>query len=634
MKNYRKKLCAGFVLVLLWAGSPLEAQQFNSVPLNHDAYGIIEMAVMRGLVKAPPSAKPWSEAVVKDTLAAILNSSGELHSPAERDIVSELLAPFERKSGLDFQAGRYHGEYPQKDGPYTFEAGLNWESFFSVAAPSAAIGTVNMGNLFIGGDMGGHFSWNFTVRGGFLDIDRKYLGDHETPAYVDTKYGLPKGLPNSDGLYEESEQGHKYYYDAFAESTSPVYDIPAFFPYTFTKPWEAAVFPPDDLGGYGTWPETFAFAYEMISELNLGFFDNRMAFRFGRMRREWGPETNGSSLFMNALARPFMALEGSAVPLDWLRFSFLTGALEYQQGTNQWTDADPFQNLFSLAMVELDPGKYFHFDFGSATVWPKRFDLGYLFPINSNFFYQNNVGDFDNLALFADLEFRLPGFGKIWGSLFVDEFRLDMNLSKFFHMDRNMYAYQGGLKMNVKWLPFGAFTMRYTKVEPYCYTHEYTETPWNRVPTDTSYVNNGESLGFYLPPNSDEFLLKLESTFLPGRKAHIQYQMIRHGVDFGAGVVDGSSLGDKIYKDANSEKYFLEDGVYRWDHVLKIGGSYSLKTLRIPLAFFAETGIVITRYTINGSAGTGNRGDYEALDNETYRAGTGFIFSLGFTLYP
>jgi hypothetical protein len=45
-------------------------------------------------------------------------------------------------------------------------------------------------------------------------------------------------------------------------------------------------------------------------------------------------------------------------------------------------------------------------------------------------------------------------------------------------------------------------------------------------------------------------------------------------------------------------------------------------------------GMVITRYTINGSAGKGKKGDYKALDDAVYRAGTGFVFSLGFTLYP
>jgi hypothetical protein len=147
-------------------------------------------------------------------------------------------------------------------------------------------------------------------------------------------------------------------------------------------------------------------------------------------------------------------------------------------------------------------------------------------------------------------------------------------------------------------------------------------------------VNNGETLGFYLPPNSDEFLLRLESILLPGAKAHLQYQMIRHGVDYGSGRVPGSSLSDKIVKDDNASKYFLMDGVYQWDHVLKTGGSYRFKIRNIPFSVFAEMGLVITRYTINGAAGVGSKGDYQALDNAEYPAETGFIFSLGFKLYP
>jgi hypothetical protein len=619
-----KKNVSVFLLCLLLLCRSLNAQQFNSVPLDHGAYGIIEMAIMRGMVKPPPSAKPWSEYVVKQKLTEILNSPPELLSPAEREIVADLLAPFERKKGLDYGAGRYHNEYPLAGSRYSFETGLNWESSFSVNVPDPAIGTVNMGNLYLAGDMGNHFSWNFNIRGGFLVVERERLGERPNPPYVDPKYGPYDGNPNSDG--------HTYYYDIPDPSFSPVYAIPAYFPYTFTTQWEAAVFPPADLGGYHGWPDDFAFGYELISEMSTSLFDNRMMFRFGRMRRDWGPEGIGTSLYMNAQARPYMALEGTVIPVDWLSFSFLTGALEYQKGSNQWEDADPFQNLFSLALLEFDRGKNFHFDFGSATVWPKRFDLGYLFPINSNFFYQNNVGDFDNLALFADLEYRLPRIGKIWGSLYVDE--INLKHRPFLEMARQMYAYQGGIKLNIPWLSFGAFTFRYTKVEPYCYTHEYTETPWNRVPTDTSYLNNGESLGFYLPPNSDEFLLRLESVFLREAKAHLQYQMIRHGVEYGYGRVPGSSLSDKIIKDDNASKYFLMDGVYQWDHVLKTGGNYRIKIRKIPLSVFAETGLVITRYTINGDAGIGTKGDYEALDNAVYRARTGFIFSLGVKLYP
>ncbi|MDR2134172.1 MAG: hypothetical protein LBP27_03615 [Treponema sp.] len=613
-----------FFTALLVSASFLGAQQFNSVPLDHDAYNVIDLAVLKGIVSPLPSAKPWPEYTVRAKLGEILDDPADTLSPAEYAIVSNILASFERKEGLDFRRGRYHRENALGGHRFSIETGVNWDSCFNVSAPDPAIASVNMGKLYLTGDMGEHFSWNFDVRGGFFSIGREETGRRENAPYVDPKYGEYDGNPNSEG--------HTYYYDIPEPGTSPVYDIPAYFPYTFTKPWDAAVMPPSDLGGYHEWPDEFAFGYEMISELNASLFENRMTLRFGRMRRDWGPESNGTSLFMNSRARPFMAFEGTAVPVNWLRFSFLTGALEYLKGANQWEDADPYQNLFSLACVEFDTGKHFHFDFGSATVWPKRLDLGYIFPINSNFFYQNNVGDFDNLALFADLELRFPGIAKIWGSLYVDE--VNLSHGPFLHLDRQMYAYQGGVKANIRWLPFASLTLRYTKVEPYCYTHEYTETPWNRVPTDTSYLNNGESLGFYLPPNSDEFLIRLDSMILPELKAHIQYQMIRHGVEYGYGRVDGSSLYDKIVKDDDSTKYFLMDGVYRWDNVIKLGGSYSFGNRGIPLAFYAETGLVITRFTINGSAGIGEEGDYEPLDNAVYRAGTGFIFSIGFRLYP
>jgi len=267
----------------------------------------------------------------------------------------------------------------------------------------------------------------------------------------------------------------------------------------------------------------------------------------------------------------------------------------------------------------------------SVVVFPKRPELGYYFPLASNFFYQNNVGDFDNLAMYADLEFRFSNI-KLWGSLFVDEMRPDTR-DKFFILNRNMYAYQGGIKSMISWLPFGSFTLRYTKIEPYCYTHEYTQTPWHRVPIDTAYLNDGQSLGSYLPPNSDELLVKMEAMPLWGLIANFQYQMIRHGADWGYRRVPGSSVWDKIVKGENTEKYFLRDGAYQWSHVIKLGFKYSLRTNNIPVAFFGETGLVVIRYT-NSDVEIGKEGNYAAIDNAVYRAGTHGILSLGFKIFP
>jgi hypothetical protein len=474
-----------------------------------------------------------------------------------------------------------------------------------------------MGTVFLGGDIGSYLSFNFNARAGILKIDRDLLGERQDAPYFDPKdEDDPRDAPT------------------YAPTYSPVFSLPAYFPYGFSKVWDGAVFKPKALSSYGDWPDTLSFGYEIISEIGTALVDNRLQFRFGRMRRDWGPGENGLSLFMNSHARPFTALEGTVTVTPWLYFSFLTGALEYQKINDQWADAAPFQNLFSLAMVELNSKEHFHFDFGSATVWPKRLELGYVFPVNSNFFYQNNVGDFDNLALFANMEYRLTGLGKVWFSLFVDEIYLKKD---FFTLDREMYAFQGGVKLMLPWLPFASVNLQYTKIEPYCYTHEYTSTPWHSNLIDTSYGNNGESLGYYLPPNSDEILLRVESLFLPGANAHVQYQLIRHGVEYGSGRVDGSSLRDKIIKGDDTKKYFLRDGVYQWSHIVKIGGAYTLKTQKIPVSVYGDFGIVVTQFTTT-DAPPGSEEDrdfyFVSKDHPYYTPNVGVIFSVGFKIFP
>jgi hypothetical protein len=337
------------------------------------------------------------------------------------------------------------------------------------------------------------------------------------------------------------------------------------------------------------------------AELNGSFFNRRLQLRLGRIRRDWGAGTSGSSLFMNGIGRPCTALEGTVSPLPWLHFSFLGGALEYFREDDASPD-DLFANVLTAGQLELDLLSFLHFGAGGAAVLLER----------------------PNAAFFSNLELRLPGLFALWGSLFVDS--LDSSSDSFFYKTKNSYAYQAGVKAVIRWLPLSSFTLRYSKVEPYCYSGEW-------IPPSPAYAGGGESLGHYLPPNSDELLLRFDAMPFPAVKAHLQYQLLRHGADYGYGAVGGSSLNSSP-DDAAFTKYFLMDGVYRWDDVVRLGASFSFNAGAVPLAVFAETGLVITRFTINGTSGSGNEAEYEALDDQVYPAGTGFIFSIGFRLYP
>ena len=554
---------------LLAVSGTLFAQQFNSVPLDNTAYDIIEMGIIRGMITPPASAKPWTEAVIKEKLAQIAADPLGRLSSKELDIVAAALSLFDRTAGIDYSGGRYR----KAGGSLAFETGLGWESVFSVAAPGAPLASVNRAKVYAAGDIGSFFSWNINLWGGFLYIDREVLGSRQLPG----------------------------------NALSPVYEVPSSFFYSFSRQWDGGVLLPSAPGDYHSWPSAFAFGWGTMGEINAAFFDEQVQLRVGRIRREWGAAANGSSLALNAQGRPFTALEGTAAPLSWFGFSFLTGALESFNEDGQRPEDGIFKNGFSLAQIEIKPWDFFYFDAGGTAVWPRS----------------------PNLAFFTSLELRLPGILKIWGSAFVDTIEsLDNNFSI---LDGNAYAYQIGLKSSISWLSLASVTMRYTKVEPYCYTQTGGTDNW--IPSSGAYTSGGESLGFYLPPNSDEFLVRLESLFSPALKAHIQFQMLRHGVDYGYGAVDGSSPRDS-FEYGNSTKYFLKDGVYRWNTVLKIGGTFRMNAGEVPLSIYAEAGMVSTRFTINGSAGIGSEADFEGLDDAVYRAGTGFVFSIGFRVYP
>ena len=538
-----------FLALLLILAVRSGAQEYNSVSLDHIAYEIIEIGIMRGMIRPPSAIKPWPVHTVKQKLQEMAENSANILSAKELDMVTRTLNSFERKVGFEPRDGRYWA----KNGNLSFETGFGWESAFSVESSGALLSSVNMAKIYAGGDLAHFLSWNIAALGGFLYIERK-------------------------------EQG---------EAPPVTYAIPAIFPYTFSKQWDGGVLSLRDPGTYIGWPDDPSLAYGVEAELNGVFFNEHLHLRLGRLRHDWG-STSGTSLFLNAHARPFAALEGTVSPLSWLHISFLAGGLEQFRDDDYATNDRLFTNMLTAAHIEFNPLKYIYFDIGAAMVVFKEFNSG----------------------IFTNFEVRLPGLLSFWASLFVD--RVESPFENFFLMAGNSYAYQAGIKALFHWLPFSAFTVSYTKIEPYCYS---------------AFLNGGESLGYYLSPNSDELLVRFESMFFPDLKTHIQFQMIRHGADYGDMAIGGSSRYD-AWDNSRSTKYFLMDGVYQWDNIIKLGGSYNFRAVGIPFSLFTEIGLVITRFTINGTAGVGNEANHEPLNNDVYSDRNSFIFSIGFRLFP
>jgi hypothetical protein len=658
-----KRGCLALILIVIVQIS-LFAQTHLSVPLGHPVYHIIENAQIRGLCGFLPNAKPYSQAQILSIIEEILNASENLSSgqltQQERAVLNEYRRAFSPKeTGLDMVRGAFFTDATWNDFYFSAEVGFGLDLGFSGAFYPFADGYKfsiddnakfeganhpGSGDFFYGldsrlnisltGDLGRDLSYGFSISGGVFKSPRALLGAYNT--YYD-------GFPD-----DEDDVGYARRNRLINSYNEPL----AYFPYTYKKKWDGPLWftTQVDNAGHKAWPDEISIGYSLIPELSGNLLNGHVLYRIARLDREWAGMTTNGSLVLNQSAQPFLAGEITFVPFPWLSFSSLTGVLEYSgiletSGSGNKSSAETFQNAFSINVLELNILNFFHIDIGSSAIWPKRFEIGYAFPLADNFLYQNNIGDFDNMALFLNIQGQFPGLGKIWASLFLDEMNPEGN---FFEKSRQMYSFQFGGSVYIPWftgLSFSSVTFSYTKVEPYTYTHTREQLPWydNRLRMETNYVNNGKSLGHYIPPNSDEILVRFDTIPAPNSIIGFQYQLIRHGADYGDRAVGGSSLWSELDPNGRSDKpnlrkYFLHDGAYQWMHIFKFRGEYSFTGLKLPFKLFCEVGAVYSYFTdIDRSIepNSGYSSPYNVVNgNPAYPHALSLIFVLGLKLFP
>ncbi len=463
----------------------------------------------------------------------------------------------------------------------------------------------NMYKINFDGDIGKGLSYRLK---GVLDFSKMPLmqvGDYFIgyPLYNDEVANYLAGNHKEDGS-EYNVSKYARYIHRFLNNS--------YLPYSYKKPWSGQFYFAKNMSASGLegWATSFGMGFSIDGEIRGSFFNNHIILGAGRFDREIAAMDTGSSLVLNGNAYPFMAVEAQFKIFNWLKFYSITGVLEYpnqdyvnkdelnkfgESGNND--DSYYYQNAFSLNMVEVDY-KRFHVDFGSSVIWPKRFELGYIFPLANYVEYQNHIGDCDNLALFGDLKYTIPGIASVWGSFYLDEIN-GLNNNPFIYT-RAMFAYQGGVKYILPKLTFATLSFRYTKIEPYCYTHHSINyAPWYNHYICENYSNNGESLGYYLPPNSDEFLLQFKMKPTANSNFGASYQLIRHGADYGSQQVPGSNIYSEMSNVNRDElkKYFLHDGAYNWIHILSAGGRATLNT-KYPLSFYGNLGFLFSYFTV------------------------------------
>jgi hypothetical protein len=385
----------------------------------------------------------------------------------------------------------------------------------------------------------------------------------------------------------------------------------AFAPFDFTKRYDGfqvwtsgqGVQNSDGINGH------LNFTSAALSAVSFDFFDHALNLQLSRTRRDWG--VGEGSLSLSGTARPFEAFSGSVRPVSWAAFSFLDGTLGY------WWSSAAEQKMLSIHRIELFPADWLYLSPWESVTYAKRLELSYLDPLFPYFFGQQLGGDVDNLALGGDMSVTIAPFIRLYASLFIDEISF-VPLSTFFTRPENRYAWQVGVKVPLPWPAWSLFIFQYTKIEPYTYTHYPQTVPQYTTPIDTGFTNDGENIGYHLPPNSDEFLARLCSYPAPGLGVTLQYQLIRHGTGLlSLGQIQGEISNPLDPSVSYPMKSFLNDGVYEWIHIARLDLSCALPSLHA--AAWAEYAFVAA---LNYQNVTGN----SAIKN---LVGVGVKFTAG-----
>ncbi len=332
-----------------------------------------------------------------------------------------------------------------------------------------------------------------------------------------------------------------------------------FCPVYLYEKWDGFHFSADD--GEYSYDSTDDFSRASVSLPELSFESDESHYRvsFSRYRRDWG--IGEYDLLVSESARPMEGVELKAELKDILYFTSFTG--------NSSDPADKMndQKIFSAHLLEYNPYSWLYLSFSEAAVWGKRMEISYLNPLSIYYVSQNQMGDLDNIAMGGSMGIRINPSLYFYTSVFIDEIEVQ-KLDLFFVIPKISMHGIPEIKTPVKIIPFGFLKIQYTKIEPYCYTHYNQDYPYTDNEIDISYTNDGESIGYPLPPNSDEIMIKLSG--VPAEKLFMDliYSRIRHGDNPDSGSSDFEIEGDiedsldYSNLDQYPDKDFLDDGIY------------------------------------------------------------------------
>ena len=458
--DYMKRLF--LFCVVLFVSLGLFATKYHSIPLDSEAYRIIEVGENRGIIPVQSEVKPYNLNTVRKLLNEMKASSSL--SENEKNIIEKVLSDFDS----------YYGEEKEGDLSSDDLDILNYTRLGVEAETTERLGykkssgfifdTRNTIAPYIKGDILGILSYdlNFRVNLDVLDVN----------AFLPTEL-----LYRTDGFYIGLTSGK----DRLEKL-------------------------PD---------KNLYLGYEAFPEMSTSIKDDMAIIRIGSIKRDWGPGVNNIALSKSASS--IFGVELFLKPASWFTYSVMTGSLglaslESVNGIewpseNMSAKTGAYSNNISIHRVEVT-FKDITASIWESVVWRKRFELGYLNPLAIYMFTQNSLGDYDNCLAGFDAKYTVSNIGTFYAAFAMDELN---SVKHPLTCPRNIMAFQAGA---VFVLPFGSFTeLRFqaTYITAFFGAH-YLDSNYLGEYT-TAYVNKGQNIGYPVNPDTVEFLISFDTTF-------------------------------------------------------------------------------------------------------------------------
>ncbi len=263
----------------------------------------------------------------------------------------------------------------------------------------------------------------------------------------------------------------------------------------------------------------------------LAWHGEYLDFRFAQQEVTWGYGESGKLILSNNAEQfPYISLSRD---WGWVKYIALHGKLQsFPQDTlNDGKKLYPDKWLAGHRL-EISPWPWVTLGLNETFIYGNRYaDWAYLIPFNFYRAVQHKLRDRDNATISVDMELLPVNGVKLYGTLFLDEFRQSKIGTNWFG---NKQAWQGGLLWADPFnLPNVNLRAEYTAVMPWVYTHKY------RI---NSYTSDYQSLGFWAGPNSEVIYLALQKAWTRRLSTQLSFRQYKHGANYPNENIGGDIL--------------------------------------------------------------------------------------------